>query len=178
VTRAELEHAIRAACDVAGDDEVIVFGSQAILAKWPDAPEPLRMSIEVDMVPKNHPGEVDRIDGALGELSQFHQSFGFYVHGVPITAAVLPDGWERRLIRVSNSNTRGMAGLCVESHDLAASKLVAFREKDRDFVRVLLSEGMISPPTLVSRVRRLPINSELRGRLLEWIRSTERELKT
>ena len=27
MTRAELEHAIRAACDVAGDDEVYVFGS-------------------------------------------------------------------------------------------------------------------------------------------------------
>ena len=31
MTRAELEHAIRAACDVSGDDEVYVFGSQAIL---------------------------------------------------------------------------------------------------------------------------------------------------
>jgi hypothetical protein len=29
MTRLELEHAIRASCDVAGDDEVYVFGSQA-----------------------------------------------------------------------------------------------------------------------------------------------------
>jgi len=178
VTRAELEHAIRAACDVAGDDEVIVFGSQAILAKWPDAPEPLRMSIEVDIAPKNHPDQVDRIDGALGELSQFHEAFGFYVHGVPITAAVLPDRWERRLIRVSNPNTRGMVGLCVESHDLSASKLVAFREKDRDFVRVLLTEGMIRPKTLVSRVRHLPVSTAMKERLAEWVRRTERELET
>jgi len=38
MTRAELEHAIRAACDVAGDPEIWVFGSQAILGEHPDAP--------------------------------------------------------------------------------------------------------------------------------------------
>jgi len=32
VTRDELEHAIRAACDVADDTAVYVFGSKAILA--------------------------------------------------------------------------------------------------------------------------------------------------
>ena len=49
MTRDQLEHAIRAACDVASDTEVIVFGSQAILGNYPDAPESLRTSIEVDM---------------------------------------------------------------------------------------------------------------------------------
>jgi hypothetical protein len=48
VTRDQLEHAIRAACDVAEDSEVWVFGSQAILGEFPDAPEALRASIEVD----------------------------------------------------------------------------------------------------------------------------------
>jgi len=49
VTRDQLEHAIRAACDVAEDSEVWVFGSQAILGEFPDAPEDLCASIEVDM---------------------------------------------------------------------------------------------------------------------------------
>jgi hypothetical protein len=84
----------------------------------------------------------------LGELSLFHQTHGFYVHGVPISAATLPAGWEQRLIRVSNPNTLGNTGLCLESHDVAASKLVAFREKDRDFVRVLLG---LQPPCASSR---------------------------
>jgi hypothetical protein len=38
MTREELVHAIRAACDVAQDPEVWVFGSQAILGQYPDAP--------------------------------------------------------------------------------------------------------------------------------------------
>lgn len=49
MTRAELEHAIRAACDVSGDDEVYVFGSQAILGQYPKAPESLRQSAEADI---------------------------------------------------------------------------------------------------------------------------------
>ena len=53
MNRNQLEHAIRAACDVAGDTELFVFGSQAILGGFPDAPEILRRSIEVDVQPKN-----------------------------------------------------------------------------------------------------------------------------
>lgn len=64
----ELEHAIRAACDVAEDQEIWVFGSQAILGEYPDAPERLRQSAEADVSPKNYPERVDQIDGALGEL--------------------------------------------------------------------------------------------------------------
>jgi hypothetical protein len=84
VTREQLEHAIRAACEVSEDSEVWVFGSQAILGEFPDAPEDLRASIEVDVQPKNRPENVGAIDGALGELSLFHQTHGFYIHGLPI----------------------------------------------------------------------------------------------
>ena len=49
----QLEHAIRAACDVSGDTELLIFGSQAILGSYPDAPESLRASIEVDVQAKN-----------------------------------------------------------------------------------------------------------------------------
>ena len=67
MNRAQLEHAIRAACDVARDSELLIFGSQAILGSFPDAPEALRTSIEVDIQPKNFPENTDLIDGNLGE---------------------------------------------------------------------------------------------------------------
>jgi hypothetical protein len=98
MTRLELEHAIRASCEVAGDNEVYVFGSQAILGQYPDAPESLRESAEADIAPVNAIDMADMIDGNLGELSAFHNTFGFYVHGVPIEAAVLPTGWEASVI--------------------------------------------------------------------------------
>ena len=54
MNRSELEHAIRAACDVADETELWVFGSQSILGQYPEAPEGLRFSMELDVDPKNH----------------------------------------------------------------------------------------------------------------------------
>jgi len=176
MTRDQLEHAIRAACDVSGDDELWVFGSQAILGQFPEAPRAVLASIEVDMQPKNKPGAVDEIDGALGELSLFHDTHGFYVHGVSIESAILPDGWERRAVPVRNHATRDFTGWCLEAHDLAASKLAAYRDKDRDFVRVLLTEQLIDASTLQKRLEALPTASMERDRAEKWLAATARDL--
>jgi len=178
VTREQLEHAIRAACEVAKDSEIWIFGSQAILGEFPDAPEDLRASIEVDVQPKNRPDNVSAIDGALGELSLFHQTHGFYVHGLLIEeAATLPQGWEPRATPVVDEIlTRGKIGWCVEAHDLAASKLAAFRPKDRDFVRVLLTEEMIGAQILIERIKLLKLDEQLRKRNIQWVQRTAEEL--
>ena len=175
MNRAELEHAIRAACDVADDDEVYVFGSQAVLGEYPDAPDLLRGSVEVDIQPKNRPEATEAVDGALGEGSLFHQTHGFYVHGVSIDSAKLPIGWESRTVAVCDPTwTRGNTGLCLEAHDLAASKLAAYREKDLAFVAVLLVEGLVKADVLNQRVRRLAIHEETQARLLRWVDAMSR----
>ncbi len=176
MTRAQLEHAIRAACDVSGDTEVWVFGSQSILGEHPDAPEALRQSLEADIAPKNLPERVTYIDAALGELSLFHETHDFYVHGVPIESAVLPDAWEFRTYRLQNQNTREFIGYCLEGHDLAASKLAAFRDKDRDFVRVLLAEGLIQAAVLLERITWMDVEPGLRDRMERWVRAIRAEL--
>ena len=166
----QLEHAIRAACDVSGDTELLIFGSQAILATAPSAPPSLRASIEVDIQAKNFPENTDLIDGALGEDSQFHVTHGFYVHGVSIEAATLPEGWAERTVAVFDPvGTKGNTGHCIEAHDLAASKLVAGREKDRIFVTTLLVEGLVDGAILQKRVSLLPVAPERRQSIARWI---------
>jgi hypothetical protein len=178
MTRDQLEHAIRASCEVSGDTEIWIFGSQALLGSFPDAPEELRTSIEVDVQPKNRLDKIDEIDGALGELSLFHQTHGFYIHGLPIEeAATLPRGWKQRVIRVFDEiSTRGKTGWCIEVHDLAASKLLAYREKDRAFVRKLLIERMIEAETLIARIRSLQMARERIEALVQWVQVTAEEL--
>jgi len=61
MTREQLEHAIRAACDVSEDTEIWIFGSQAILGEFPNAPAELRASIEVDVQPKNRSDRTDQL---------------------------------------------------------------------------------------------------------------------
>ena len=177
MTREVLEHAIRAACDVAGDTEVWVFGSQSILGQYPDAPEALRFSVEVDLDPRNRPEMVDAIDGALGEGSRFHGTYGFYVHGVSIESATLPRGWENRTRAVRNANTGGATGHCLEVHDLAASKLVAWRDKDREFVRLLLREGIVQSNRLVRLINLLPLPEERRALYAQWVDGTVRDFR-
>jgi hypothetical protein len=68
-------------------------------------------------------------------------------------------------------------GLCVEANDLAASKLVAFRDKDREFVRVLLGERLITPRKLIARIRLLPVDEATRARLVKWVDRSAKELR-
>ena len=68
-----------------------------------------------------------------------------------------------RLVKVSNPNTLGVTGLCLEVHDLALSKYVAGREKDRDFTRELVKQGMVLRHTLMARERETDLPQELRA---------------
>lgn len=158
----QLRHILRAAAAVTHEKVFIVIGSQAILGSHPDAPRSLRKSVEGDTYPKDHPDKAIEIDGAIGELSPFHQEFGYYAHGVSPETATLPNGWEQRLIELQVNDTLGTIGLCLEKHDLAFSKLAAGREKDIEFIRELLQHRLIN-----------------RGKILRLIQSVEDEsLKT
>lgn len=179
MNRDQLEHAIRAACAVAEDEELWVFGSQAILGSHPEAPADLRRSMEADVSPRNRPEAVDRIDVNLGEASRFHRAHGFYVHGIPIEeAANLPSDWEERTIPVFDEvTTRGNTGWCLEAHDLAASKLAAFRDKDRDFVRLLLVHELIEIELLRERIEDLDMERGKASRVARWIDRISEELE-
>lgn len=152
MNREQLEHAIRAAGAICGDHELWVVGSQSILGPFPHAHADLCRSMEVDIAPKNRPELEELIAGSIGELSPFHQTFGFYVDGVDVERINLPDGWQARTVPVDNPNTNGFCGLCLDPTDLAASKLFAGRPKDLDYVHVLLREEIITPDLLASRI--------------------------
>ena len=171
MNRSQLEHILRAAGAITNQLDIVVIGSQAVLGQFPDAPDDLLESIEADVFPKDRPDLSLQIDGAIGELSPFHQTFGYYAHAVDETTATLPAGWKERLVTVRNENTGGTTGWCLEVHDLAASKLAAGREKDLDFVRVLLREKMALAETLTARINALPLPDDqlelLHGRLTQ-----------
>jgi hypothetical protein len=170
MTRAALEHLLRAAAAIADERDFVVIGSQAVLGQFPHAPGALLVSIEADLYPRDAIDKSDLVDGAIGELSQFHETFGYYAHGVDDTTATLPDGWQQRLVALHNDNTGGATGWCLEVHDLASSKLVAGRDRDREYVRVLLRERMIEPAALEQRVRALPLSAERIDGLLVTLR--------
>jgi hypothetical protein len=162
MTRQQLEHLIRAAATIADDDELIIVGSQSILGAYPAAPPELLVSVEADVYPKNHPERADLIDGTIGELSPFHETYGYYAQGVGPETAVLPAGWEARLVPIQNENTRGAKGLCLEPNDLVLSKYVAGREKDLLFTRVAAQQGLVQLVQLKQRLPTMPLTAAQR----------------
>src|SRR5207249_9610500 len=150
--RPQLEHIIRAAAAITGAQEFIIIGSQAVLGQFPGAPAELLVSMEADVFTLRNPADADLIDASIGEGSPFHQTFGYYAHCVAAETAVLPAGWQERLVPVRNPNTGGSTGLCREIHDLAASKLIAGREKDTDCVRGLFRYTLVRSAIVLERL--------------------------
>jgi len=160
--RSDLEHLIRASGEIAADNEIIIIGSQAILGQFPDAPARLLSSMEADVYPRNYPEKADKVDGAIGEGSAFHELHGYYAQGVGERTAVLPKEWESRLVVVNNENTNGITGYCLEVHDLAVSKLIAMRPKDLEFVQELVRHDMLDKKTMLRRLKQTDLEDAIR----------------
>lgn len=160
--RDELEHVIRAAATVSGENEIVVVGSQAILGQYPDAPAALLFSQEADIYPRRRPEKAIEIDGAMGDGSQFHETFGYYAHGVGPETTKAPRGWQDRLVPVYVPlvvDQRAQAtGWCMDAHDLVLAKLAAGRERDLDFALQAMSNAIVDPQELLDRVPNLPLD--------------------
>ncbi len=165
----ELEHVLRASATITTDQSFVVVGSQSVLLPFPDAPAELLMSNEVDLYPAMHPERAELIEGAIGQLSMFHDTFGHYADGVGPETARMPADWMQsaRLYYVGD-----LTAITPDLHDIAVSKCVAGRDKDAAWVRGLLRHRMIEIERLEERLRALdpgqspaPID-----RLVEWAR--------
>jgi hypothetical protein len=170
MNRIQLEHIIRAASQISGDSEIVVIGSQAIHAQAKRLPPIAFRSAEADVYPRNHPERAEIIDAAIGELSQFHRTYAYYAHGVGLETAILPAGWERRLIAISSPNTGGARGLCIDAHDLVLSKYAAGRPSDMEFNREMVRHGVVSKRKLVGLVPSMPIGNEHKRLILDRIK--------
>jgi hypothetical protein len=177
VTREQLEHLIRTAADIASDDDIVVVGSRAILGQYPNAPAALRVSAKADVFPKNRPERAELIDGSIGELSPFHATYGYYAQGGSESTAVLPAGWQDRLVVVANANTRGARGHCLEVHDLLVSKAIAGREKDLAFLREAALHRLADEQTILERLDATAIDESQRACVRAAIERAFRETR-
>lgn len=157
--REDFEHVIRAAADVT-DDEIVVVGSQAVLAQYPEAQDPLTSSLEADVFPRHHQDRADKIDGAIGDGSPFHEINGYYAHAVGPETVIAPAGWESRLIKVEVPaellSGKTATAWALEIHDLVLSKLAAGRPRDVEFAKEAILADMADPGRLERGVDLMP----------------------
>ena len=166
--RSQLEHLIRAAAEITNQYEFVVIGSQSIVGAIEQPPAECMLSMEADIYPLLAPELADLIDGSIGELSFFHDHFGYYAQGVGPETAHLPKGWKDRLIRLQTPATNGRIAYCLDPVDLFVSKACAAREKDLAFNRALLSHGVVRLEEVLARAEQLEDPAEAR-RVAAWI---------
>lgn len=157
--RDEFEHVVRAAAEVV-EDEIVVVGSQAVLGQHPDAPASLLRSLEVDLYPRTNPARAAEVDGALGDGSRFHETYGYYAHGVGPETSIAPAGWQERLIplrlRSLGDARKSVTIWCLETHDLFLAKLAAGRPHDLEFAVEALQAELVDPARLELGVDLMP----------------------
>jgi hypothetical protein len=175
--RQELAHILRASCTIAGDADVLVIGSQAILGAYDDAelPEVVALSREADIAFLDDPDrrKADAVEAAIGEMSPFHDTHRVFAEGVHIDTAELPDGWRERLVTWTLQSSDPAAPRFIEPHDLVVSKLAAGRDKDVVFAASLLEARLVNLDVLIERAAKLSTSGE---RVTAWLTAYRRRL--
>lgn len=173
--RHELEHIIRACAALTGHAQFIVVGNLSLLGQFPDAPDELVLSSEVELYCPGDPESTSLITRSLGELSVFEKTFHYRARGAEPEDIVVPEGWYDRLVAVESAETAGATGFCLEVHDLAISKLVSGRDDDLTFLHGLLRYRMIDEGLFEDRLAETGLpplaRTECEGRFARLIRA-------
>ncbi len=172
MNKKQFEHTVRAAGAILGDSEVLIIGSQAIHASIDfELPEAERsIGVDISRLDDEDGTWADLIDGSIGELSVFQDTFGYYAQGVTPQTATLPSGWRKRLVPYLTPGTNGVTAHCLEPNDLWISKAVAGRPKDREFCKALIDRNLVDAKSLRQRLEKTPgLNPKIVEQVLGFI---------
>ncbi len=160
----QLDHVLRAAGRITGETKFLIIGSQSLHGRYPDLPDDIVRSAEADLIAT---ANVDRTEwlNSIGQDSEFHETYGYYVDPVDEMTATLPRGWEGRLVELPPGDTEGVVGLCLEPHDLAIAKYVARRQKDIVFTAELARRGITGQARLLELLEITAVGNDVRERV-------------
>ena len=161
--KTQVDHILRAAREISGgESKFIIVGSQALHGKHPDVVDDILVSREVDLFVPGRERQTELLN-AIGEGSRFHETYGYYADPISEGTAILPKGWKGRLVNLAPGDTHGAKGLCLDPHDLAVSKYIAGREKDRLFTAALVQKGLLDQALLHERLAATKVEEAIRA---------------
>ncbi len=125
-------HVCRSAATIANLSELTVFGAAAV-TPWIELNKSTRYwgSMEVDVaLPNQELG--DLVDGTVGELSLFHNTFGIYAHGLTLEGFIAESGWRSRS-GLFNDPVSKVKIIVPSVVDLVVSKFARGDDRDLQF---------------------------------------------
>lgn len=152
-------------------DVLVVVGSQALLVGWPNSPEEIRRSNEIDAYPANweawqaardrsaEPGSPsaeasEEIAALCGDGSTFQEQWGFYIDGVNGETSPLPKGWQERAVFKELQNRNGAVVTVVAPcpEDIIVSKALRLADKDKGFIELYHKFRPLDPGLMAERI--------------------------
>ena len=175
--REALEMLVAKVAAVTRLDRIVIVGSQSAHGQIGWLPGPVLRSIEADFLLPGF-GRSSVIDDECGPESDFFAEHGVYADPLGAGIVTLPRGWEERLVPIMDEGKPSWWAL--EIHDTAASKLMAGRDKDMDFIIELTSSQSFQFDTFLQRATLLLESSHASGlrarvqKLIERLRTAKR----
>ena len=163
---------LRASAEIAQEKSFVVIGSQAVLLLLDNPPAELLRSTAIDLYPSVHPEKSDLIDGAIGALSAFHDTYGYHADGVSPETASLPVDWMDRAVFTYIGD---ITAICPDIHDLAVSKCASGRDKDSEFVQTLFKHGCVDIVVMLERIAKLDPAKHPVPHITQWAQRRAQE---
>jgi len=170
--RPDIDHILRAAAVITDHARFVVVGTGAVIITARHIPAAMMLTAEIDLYADgvNDPEPIsDLIDATIGHGSMFHRTFHYYGDGVSPGTAIMPADWRTRATEHAVADGSAVA-ICPSADDIAVAKLCAWREKDRDWLRVAFQAGIANAKGVAALVRKdmphtAPAMDELERRL-------------
>ena len=166
MNREELEHCLRVVADVTGKSELYLAGSNSVLAHFPEniIPAVCLEEAEVDVATVENTEENSYvISSTFWEGSDFFEMFGIEIDGIQLDEIALPSGWRDRLKlieTVTPYDSNVISVYVLDVYDVAASKIVAHREKDRRWLKALFDANLVSMGEVADRLNEMELDFE------------------
>lgn len=159
----QIDHVLRAVAMITGHKTFVMVGAAAVIARLHGNVSPfMAMTAEVDIYAFGTPDVEhlsDMIDANIGQDSLFHTTHGFYADGVSPETAKMPIDWLNRAARYLPSDAPDVTAILPDVNDIALAKLVAWREKDIDWLALGIKTGILSIEIMTARLSMMPAES-------------------
>ena len=159
MNREKIAHLLRAIAGVTGETKLALVGSATVLLRAKNIPAAMLNTNEIDVFSPNATDEelfVDLVSGSLGRGSQFDRTFNYFGDGVTSRTAKMPSDWRERAKIVDVPTVQGIEVLVPDLNDIALAKMMAWREKDRDWLQAGVRSKILDPDAMRARLASLP----------------------
>ncbi|WP_205182540.1 DUF6036 family nucleotidyltransferase [Burkholderia sp. LMG 13014] len=150
----DLEHLrliLAEARKVSHHTEYLIAGSLSVLGVKADIPDAMSLSIDVDFYPLQDPGRAGEIARTLGEGSEFHAKYGYYLDPIHPELPTLPRSWRSRIV---SHDFGDVTAVFLDVNDTAVSKYTRGAENDLRWIEAGYDAKILDLGAITARAER------------------------